>query len=420
MLKVEIETSEISNLFIRFKEVIEERYWLKRVASIEDEIRGQPFLRDYLFEENTIAIWLAQCSDLVKKYGCIPLQESENHNLYPAISLATQVLSIIDHSSPMEAKKLVQRIRGAFKNPAEMRAIQFEIRVATHFVLRGHSVAWPEMEGNGTFDLLVNDLGSDGLEIECKSASEDKGRKIHRRDALEFHQLVKPKLEIFSQNLQTGISIVLTIQGRLPSLLKQRKILAKQVIDTLLSAQGMKLEDGSDIRITKFDISTLGVIKTANGVAIPSDGVDRVTATKNCESMIIGNKNGVIIFVLQSRQDNNLLKSIFDTVSESAKKQLSKTKPALFMVELAGIEAEGLLNIANQDKDPSQPPTALQISVSNFLANQSRDHVIGVGFLSGGEISSESNNVIQNRGTAYIFPKKESSLWHEDFNGLFS
>jgi DNA-directed RNA polymerase subunit alpha len=37
--------------------------------------------------------------------------------------------------------------------------------------------------GGGTFDLLVTDIGSDGVEVECKSVSDDKGRNIHRREA---------------------------------------------------------------------------------------------------------------------------------------------------------------------------------------------------------------------------------------------
>lgn len=114
MLKVEIQTGEIPDVFVRFKDVIDERYWLKRFTAIKDDIRGQLFLRDHLIEENAIAFALARCSDLVARYGRIPMQETKNRDLYPAISLAAQALSIMDHSSDIEAKKLIQRIRCAF------------------------------------------------------------------------------------------------------------------------------------------------------------------------------------------------------------------------------------------------------------------------------------------------------------------
>lgn len=420
MLKVELQTNEIPDIFIRFKEVIEERYWLKRIASIKENIRGQPFLTDYLAEENAIALALARCSNLVTRYGRIPMHETENHDLYPAISLAAQELSIMDNSSGVEAKKLVQRIRGAFKNPNDMRAIQLEIMAATHFVLRGNTIVWPEMEGSGTFDLLINDLGTSGLEIECKSVSEDKGRKIHRREALEFHQLVKPKLQTFIRNLQTGLSVVLTVPGRLPTSYKQKQELAKHVVDSVITAQSMVSEDGSDIRVSEFDIATLGIIETKSGPSISREVIDQITATKNRELMILGNKNGVIIFVLQSRQDDTMLQYVFDTVSESAKNQVSKSRPALFLVGLHGIEAESLLSIANQDNDPKQTPTALRVAVSDFLAKQNLDHIVGVGFLSGGALKPEQHGVVKSGGTAYVFPKRESGFWHDDFSGLFS
>jgi len=420
VLKVELQTNEIPDLFARFKDVIGERYWLKRITSIKEDIRGHSFLADFLAKENEIAFTLARCSNLVHRYGRIPLQEAENHDLYSAMSLAAQVLSIMDISSKIEAEKLVQRIRGAFKNPDDMRAIQLELMAATHFVHRGHTVSWPEMDGFGRFDLLIKDIGTNGLEVECKSISEDKGRKIHRREAIEFHHLVKPGLQALSRKLQSGISIVLTLPERLPVMYKQKQDLAKRVIDAVLASQNMVLDDSSDIRVSEFDMKALGVVETDNGIVISREAIDKITATNNREVMILGNKSGAIIFALQSRQDDTMLEYVFDTVSESAKNQLSKSRPALFLVGLHGIEADSLLSIAAQDNDPTQPPTGLRIAVSDFLAKKNRDHVIGVGFLSKGNLNPELNGVVKSGGSAYIFPRKESSFWHQDFSGLFS
>lgn len=420
MLKVELHTNEIPDLFARFKDVIDERYWLKRITSIKDEIRGSPFLANYLSKENTLAFAFSTCSDLAKQYGRIPMQETGNHNLYPAMSFAAQVLSIMDHSSETEAKKLVQRIRGAFKNPADMRAIQLELMAATHFVHRGHTVHWPEMEGLGRFDLLIHDIGSNGLEVECKSISEDKRRKIPRREAIEFHHLVKPGLQTLSRKLQSGISVVLTLSDRLPHTYKQKQELAERVISAVLASQHVTLDDDSDIRISEFDMKDLEIVETESRATISRASIDKITATNNREVMILGNKTGAIVFALQSRQDDTMLENVFDTVNESAKNQVSKNRPALFLVGLYGIEAESLLSIATQDNDPTQSSTALQLAVSSFLAKKNRDHVIGVGFLSKDNLDPELNGVVRSGGIAYVFPKKESSFWHQDFSGLFS
>ena len=202
--------------------------------------------------------------------------------------------------------------------------------------------------------------------------------------------------------------------------LKQKQLLAKSVISSVLASQSIVLTDGSDIRVSEFDMEALGVIEAENGPKISREAIDKITATNNRESMILGSKKGVIIFVLQSRRDDTMMEYVFDALSESAKNQVSKNRPALFLVGLHGIGAEGLLSIATQDSENKQPPTALRIAASNFLAKHNRDHVIGVGFLSRGSLISELNGVVKSGGTANIFPKKESKFWHQDFSGLFS
>jgi len=419
MLKIDIQTDEIPDLFIRFRDVIHEHYWLKRISAIKQTARNYPFLKHFLIEENAIAIALARCSYLVAKYGRIPMQETKNHDLYPAISLAAQVLSIMKNCSSADAKRLVQRIRGAFQRPDNMRAIQLEIVAATHFVQRGYKIVWPEMEGIGNFDILVKDIGTNGLEVECKSVSADKGRKIHRREALEFHHYMEPKLQTLSRNLKKGVAVVLTVPGRLPTSYQQQD-LVKRVIGSVISTKSIVLNDGSDVRVSEFDMTTLGDIGTVERPTISRAAIDKITATENRECMFLGSNTGAIIFVLQSRQDDTQLKYVFDTLSESAKNQVSKSRAALFLVDFHGIESEGLLNIAKQDKDPKLPPTALHVAVSKFLGNQDREHVIGVGFLSASALEPELHGVVKSSGTAYVFQKKESRFWHQDFSRLFS
>lgn len=169
----------------------------------------------------------------------------------------------------------------------DMRAIQLELSAATHFTHRGHSITWPEMENGGCFDLFIQDMGIDGLEVECKSISNDKGRKIHRDDAREFHSLVHKKLNPAIRNLNTGLVAVLTIPSRIPSLFKQRQELAQHVIESILSARSANFDDGSDIRISEFDVSAI------NGFNLPKpvlarETIDKLTETTNREAEIIG------------------------------------------------------------------------------------------------------------------------------------
>jgi hypothetical protein len=197
--------------------------------------------------------------------------------------------------------------------------------------------------------------------------------------------------------------------------------LAKQLSEQIRLMKSTSLADGSDIKITEFDPSSLGYIPEVTTRHQIRTALDEVTGTKNRSSLVIGTPSGgVLVLTLQGKDDDSLLDAVFDTLSKSAKKQLTGTRPAIFVVGFDGLDGAQLLSIAHQDKDPSQPPTGLQLAASGFLAKQNRDNVVGVGFVSSSSLVPVSDGLHESGGTAYYFPKKESPYWHADFSGMFS
>lgn len=421
MLLTELTTADIPELYQRFARVVGDKHWKKRVSALKAEATGNRFLADYFQAENGIAFQLERCRNLATRHGDIPQAEAENEGLYSAISFAAQVLSMMDISPREYAERLRRRVRGALNNPDDMRALQLELTAATHFVRRGHDVVWPEMSGLGTFDLLVENIGDAVLEIECKSISDDKGRRVHRRDVLEFYNSISPHLKPIQKGLTTGLSVVLTVPGRLPTRFKDRKALAKRTSQQILAGRSAKFDDGSAIKISEFDVTCLGNLVNGLRRDILRAAIDDVTATSNRDALIIGARTGgVLALAAQSAADDTLMDSTFNTLSTAAKKQFTGTRPAIFIVGLNGLNGEELLSIAHQDLDPAQHPTLLRRAVSKFLSGQGRDHVVGVGFLSRSAFLPMSNATVDSGGTAYFFPKRESTYWHDDFSGLFS
>ncbi|MGV0952442.1 MAG: hypothetical protein ACOYB3_17395, partial [Azonexus sp.] len=81
---------------------------------------------------------------------------------------------------------------------------------------------------------------------------------------------------------------------------------------------------------------------------------------------------------------------------------------------------EGMVNLAEHDNTPSNAPTSLRRWVSEFLSNTTdREHIVGIGFLSRGAMTKPSANIVTSTGSAYVFPKRESTYWDEAFSGLF-
>ncbi|MBD9359545.1 hypothetical protein [Methylomonas fluvii] len=421
MIPTEIHTWEIPEIYKRFAEVIGDQHWKNRVALLKQDIKGNIFLVDYIQSENSIAFQLERLRELTTKFGTVPSWEFNNQAIYPAASFASQALSIMDTSPKQFAEQLKRRIHGALKNPDDMRALLLELSAATHFAQRGLKISWPELTGIGSFDLFIEELGSNGLEVECKSISTNKGRKIHRQEVLDFYGLLWTYLQTTRKGLQTGLSVVLTVPDRLPKDYKSRTELAKQISKHVIFGQSTTLPDGSSLKITDFDIRQLSSFPSTSNPKEARSVIDEISDTRNRETMVIGTKaGGALAFTVQSGKDDTLIKAIFDTLSDSAKKQLSGSRSGLFWVELFGVDAERLISIASQDKDSSEPATALRLGVSNFLSTPNRDAVIGVGFVSKSNLFPQQSGFIDSGGSAYFFPNRASSLWSDDFSGLFS
>lgn len=420
-MQIELHTGDIPLVFERFSDLIGAHNWIKRVDLLKSEIKGNRLLKDYLTQENEMAFSLQASTDLANKFGRIPVRYVDCRPLYSCMAFAAQILSISETLGKVQRAQLVRRVHGAFKNPDDMRGLRLELTVATHFLRRGLDVEWPEMIGGGTMDLVVPDLGPQGLEIECKSISDDKGRKIHRRESLEFCSLVATKLNDLGKNLKVGVVAVLTLDERMPGNFASRKNLAQSVLQNVLSGSSNCRLDGANLRIHEFDPALLGELGNDGIPVVSRARIDSITGTANRQALIVGRKSGgAIVFVLQSAHDDSMLTYTFNTLSRSASKQLSGGRAGLFLVGLEGLEAESLIDLAQQDLTGDRPPTALRMKVSDFLASQSRDHVVGVGFISKGALHPASGDTIDSGGSAYIFPKQESLYWHSDFAGLFS
>lgn len=413
-------TADIPAVYRRFADVVNARSWTHRVAQMKAAIRHNRFLDAYVRGENEIAFGLDRCGELIKRYGGLPDNAATNRALYPAISFAAQSLSMMELTGAVEAERLRKLVAGALQNPNDMRALRLELAVATHFARRGHRLQWPEMTGGGTFDLLVPDMGSDGVEVECKSASDDKGRNIHRRVALEFHHLVDAEFAHIRKTLKVGLSVVLTVPGRLPTRHADRQALAKRVRQQITIGHGARLEDGSDIRIGEFDLRRVGEVAKDRRAEVVRRAIQDLTGTQNREGLLMStDAGGAIAFVVQSAVEDDFMDATFKTLSDAARRQLSGKRSALLVAGFDGIDGEQLASIAEQDLDANQRPTALAVKVSRFLAADHRDHVVGVGFLSRGALRPVTDGVVDSGGVAYYFPKRESPFWHDDLGGLF-
>lgn len=407
-------TAEVPGIYRRFAGAIGANHWQGMVARQEETIRSNPFLGDYLRSEYAIAYQLEQLRRQVEKHGMLPYETCNDPSIFPSLAFAAQVLRVLELSKPKQARTFIKRVQTAFSSSENMHGLRLELLAATHYVRRGQNVTWHRVNNGGTFDLLIENLGPSGLEVECKSISEDKGRRIHRRDALEFWGELWRDVPDVAKNLRTGLAVVLTVSSRLPVDAADRAALANEIIKRIVAGSGATLGGGAEVRITPFDPGTIETVKD-NGRKEWRKAIDTATGTANREALVYRTPaGGMLALVMQSAVKDDVLNQVFATLDDSAARQFTCKRGALFWVALQGLDADQLLSIHEQDSATGEQPTELKSGVNSFL-NRAPDHIVGVVFSSRSSLFPTIGGSSDFGGLTNFFLKEESPYWHASF-----
>jgi hypothetical protein len=367
--------------------------------------------------EHEIVFSLARLGSLADEHVTIPLNLITPAE-FPAIAFAAQIISLIDYASPAEAEQLRGRVRGALGNPDDMRGLRLEMTAITHFLRRGHRVELPSAGQERIYDFLVADMCDHGLEVECKSISRDKGRKIHDYEAIEFYGLIKPMLDPVFSNLRRGLSVVLTLPGRLPTANSKRTALAKDVVRAIYRGADCTLTCGTTLRLVDFAPNSVGA-DFDDKVNIRRM-IESVSRTNNRQSLVLGSAAGAVLAItVQSARDDGVIKAMFDTMSDAARDQLSGKRAGMLFVSLDGIDNASLVDIGNDEKIPGAAPTPLRIGVSRFLGSPDRAHIVSIAFVSRSVIAPTVDGTHSSGGSTYSFANRTSKFWSDDLIGLF-
>jgi hypothetical protein len=194
LIGTEIFGSQFPVVFDRFETLVGKRLWQKRATAIRAEVRGNPYLREWLLQENRLAMVLDRYSAHKQEKSVSPTINIVDSQEYEAVSFVSQSLAMLDSVDSVDsatANSLLGRVKGCFQNPSDLQGLAFEILTATHLQRRGAEVHLP---ADGTYDWFsINQ--SLPFEVECKSISNDKGRQVHFRAALDLQHLIKRELK---------------------------------------------------------------------------------------------------------------------------------------------------------------------------------------------------------------------------------
>ena len=77
-MAVQATMNDIHRIFVEFKQLVGESFWLKRVAALNAEMRGNKLLKEHIENEYAVVYGLAELSRIEKKYGRLPASFSSD------------------------------------------------------------------------------------------------------------------------------------------------------------------------------------------------------------------------------------------------------------------------------------------------------------------------------------------------------
>lgn len=393
----EIQSHEFPRLFDEFEALVGERSWLKRARAIDNEIKGKPLLREFLVRENRIAFALRELTEQKRSSGRIADMRIQSKGQYDAYALVAQFMQLHRTLPHDQAKALLGRLRGAFANLDDLRGLQFEWMIATHLVKRGYDVALPRVD-QGTHDFLASREG-EFFDVECKSISNDKGRQIHERDALELFLLLQKASRAFARRLQKGLLIRITVPKRLPSSHLARQVLCDQINSAILAGQDLR-EAELEVRLHDFD--ALGSPLAAHPpdmAAVRTFFESRFGIVDRQLAIVYSNSGRALAFCIESKVPDRMLDAMIDTAKEACDHQLTGKRPGVICLKFEGVTAVELAEVG----DETGPPSPLRIATSALLNSRRDSHLVCLGYFADGFLIKHADGGVSQEGRTYFF-----------------
>lgn len=285
---------------------------------------------------------------------------------------------------------------------------------------RGFDVECYDLERGGGFDFLARSDDIE-LEIECKMASGDIGRKIHKRKSLvlfkELHDVITPAYA----SATVGLVVRVTLPDRLSGKREDHRKIASAVTSALLSG-GEASSETCSVRVYDFSISgspfDIAAESNLSKLAV-SDLIYRLTGQRNTNSMTLFSPGKrAVVLVLDSMKQDKVLDAIRAVLRESALGQFTKTRPGVLAVQLHDLSEAQFRELAGADSSDRQSATGVQRMTSDLLYSPTRAHVHSVVYSGHGSLVG-SGAEMTSSAMAYFIVNQNHHLARDPAYSVF-
>jgi hypothetical protein len=403
----EVQDREFPRLAAGFAQLVGMDHLRRRFEWLHRELEANPLMDAWLRERCSLELTLNDILASNRVSLLTPLGVNTEAE-YELVAFLAGVMKMYPLLSPAGQRRLQGRLIDGLKTEQGLLAVQHEVTTVAHLMSRGFDVECHDLEEGGGFDFLARRERVE-LEVECKMASGDIGRKIHKRKSLVLFNELQGAISPAYASANVGLVVRVTLPDRLSGKSEDHRRIAAAVGSALL-AGGEMSTDACCVRVfdfaiagSPFDIRT----ETELNQSQVRDFIHRVTGQSNPHSMIFFSPGRrAVVVVLDSMKQDKVLEAVRAVLRESALNQFTKSRPGVLAVQLHDLSEEQLRELAGADSSDWQRATGVQVMTSDLLNSPSRAHVHSVVYRAHGDLIDKGEVKTSSSLAYYIRNKK--------------
>ncbi|WP_439850722.1 hypothetical protein ACTACG_02125 [Pseudomonas syringae] len=374
--------------------------WLKVIEKQQLQMKANPYSQIQIERENRVTYGLAAFDGGGQELA----GSSYWPNVLHAMSFAAQVCEIIDKAPDGAGKKgYIGRIRGAFSNPADMRAIRFEHLTALALYRNGSQIEWPETSnGPERFDILATDRDGNTFEVECKSCSPDKGRAVTEHEATQFFPHILKKMEAVTKPSEVLI-VKVRVPKRLPTSDKDLSTLAGEIVEAIKTGK-TETEQGALLVFNRYSMPLANSLKPEVVQAMVNDQASReFNGVEGYRILQYSETTSTTLCVeVCSGRSPEFFDATWATSKHAIQNQMTGTRPGCLVLRLEGLDKEALEEFA------LETPNVLAWFATKVLRDDRHKHLACLAFISDETMAITSPDSKTHQSCSYVFNSKEA------------
>ena len=370
----EVTTRDFPQLLRQVIAITGWRPWNKRLRWLAEQAQHNVVMPYFLTNRFELEIAFANILRNSERTGAYSL-DLENSSERRFLSLVVMVANCYKSLNVRGQSRLKGMLRDALKSDEGLGPLAYEMKIAAHLLANKYNVTFNDLETGKGYDYLAKKNGIQ-FEIECKYITGDIGRKIHSAPLHKFFGLLQRQLQTPLDELRSGLLVRLTIPDRLSGTKRQHDDLCQLVRDTIRKQKPAQSANENKTFLSQFDIekSPIGVQHptTINGHHL-QDFLSTQYGIENKNVLVIYSaKQAAIVVAVESAKEDQVLRSIYEQLKASARKQFSRLLPGILCCHLADLTGQQLRSLGKDNREG----VALDYMSTELL--QKRPHLLQV------------------------------------------